>query len=595
MTTRSTRSPRRRTVVALAIVLVIIVGFVARLVDIQVVNASDNVKQSLGLGLADSQTLAGTRGSIVDENGQPLASSVLTYDAQLDPLNVGPIPRSDGKGGTTQVSWDQLSGEMGAITGQSAQDIQAIVSQALADNPQSRFAYLKRGLSTEQYRALVALGAPFLTFTAQAARTYPDGAVAGNLVGFVGSDGTPLGGLEMSENSCLSSTDGQVAYQRGKDGVVIPGTEQETPAVNGGTLTLTINRDLQWYLQQLIAEQVQNLGAKSGTITVVEVKTGKIRAAAEFPSVDPNNVGASAPQDRASRIFTSTFEPGSTFKALTASALIDTGVATPESTVSAASLETFPGGARVRDAEPHPTNQYTLTGVLIDSSNVGISKFAQQIDPNIRVDYLKKFGIGSGSAVGFVGEQKGEIHPVSQWDPQTFYNTSFGQGLTTTVPELMGAYETIANDGVKIPLSLVESCTKEDGTVETPQLPDPTRVISDQTSTEVRQMLENVALQGTNADAVKIPGYRIGIKTGTAEKYDPATGGYKPDLYFTTMIGMAPMDDPQYLVAITLDEPTAVTSSAANAPGFQKAMTQVLKTFRVMPSTTQPTMLPKFG
>jgi cell division protein FtsI (penicillin-binding protein 3) len=595
MTTRSTRSPRRRTVIALAVVLVIIACFVVRLVDIQVVNASDNVQQSLGLGLADSQTLDGTRGSIVDEDGQPLATSVLTYDAQLDPMNVGPVPRSDGNGGTTQVSWEQLSGEMGAITGQTAQEIQDIVSQALANDPQSRFAYLERGLTTEQYRALVALGAPFLTFTPQAARTYPDGAVAGNLVGFVGSDGTPLGGLEMSEDSCLASTDGELAYQKGKDGVVIPGTEQETPAVDGGTLTLTINRDLQWYLQQLIAEQVQNAGAKSGTITVVEVKTGKIRAAAEFPSVDPNNVSASAPEDRASRIFTSTFEPGSTFKALTASALIDTGIATPTSTVSAASFETFPDGARVRDAEVHPTNQYTLTGVLIDSSNVGISKFAEQIDPNVRVDYLQKFGIGSGSAVDFVGEQKGDIHPVAQWDPQTFYNTSFGQGLTTTVPELMGAYQAIANGGLKVPLSLVENCTTSDGTVETPQEPAPTQVISGQTATEVQQMLENVDLQGSNADAVRIPGYRVGIKTGTAEKYDPATGGYKPDLYFTTMIGMAPMDDPQYLVAITLDEPTAVTSSAANAPGFQKAMTQVLKTFRVMPSTTEPTILPKLG
>lgn len=595
MTTRSTRSPRRRTVIALAVVLAVISAFVVRLFDIQVVNAGDHVADSLALGLADSQKLDGTRGAIVDEDGQPLASSVLTYDAQLDPLNVGPIQRKGSDGATVTVSWEDLSAQMAAITGQKPEDIRGIVTQALADDPGSRFAYLKRGLTTEQYRALTALDAPFLTFAPQAARTYPDGAVGGNLVGFVGSDGSPLGGLEMSEDGCLASTDGELSYQRGKDGVVIPGTEVEKPAVNGGTLRLTINRDLQWYLQQLAAEQAQNEGAKSATITVVEVKTGKIRAAAEWPTVDPNNVSASAPEDRASRIFTSTFEPGSTFKALTASALIDTGIATPQSTVTASSFETFPDGARVRDSEPHPTNNYTLTGVLIDSSNVGISKFAEQIDPNVRVDYLKKFGIGSGSAVDFVGEQKGTIHPVDQWDRQTFYNTSFGQGLTTTVPELMGAYEAIANGGTKLPLSLVESCTKADGTVETPQLPDPTQVVSPQTAGEVRDMLENVAMQGTNADAIRIPGYRVGIKTGTAEKYDPATGGYKPDLYFTTMIGMAPMDDPQYLVAITLDEPTAVTSSAANAPGFQKAMTQVLKTFRVMPSTTNPVELPKLG
>jgi cell division protein FtsI (penicillin-binding protein 3) len=594
MTTRSTRSPRRRTVIALAVVLAVLAGFVVRLVDIQVVNAGDHVAESLGLGLAQSRTLAGTRGAIVDETGKPLATSVLTYDAQLDPLNVGPIHRAGDDGKSVEVGWEQLSGEMAGITGQTAEEIRAIVTQALAADPKSRFAYLKRGLSTEQYRALAALGAPFLTFDPQESRTYPDGAVAGNLVGFVGSDGAALGGLEMSQQACLESTDGTLSYEKGKDGVVIPGTEVETPAVDGGTLTLTVNRDLQWYLQQLIAEQVQNQGAQRGTITVVEVKTGKIRAAAEWPSVDPNDVSASAPEDRASRIFTGTFEPGSTFKALTASALLDTGTATPFSTVTAAAAENFPD-ARVRDSDYHPTNNYTLTGVLIDSSNVGISKFAEQIPAQTRVDYLQRFGIGTGSAVGFVGEQKGTIHPVDQWDKQTYYNTSFGQGLTTTIPELMGAYDAIANGGTRMPLSLVESCTRADGTVVTPQLPEPTQVVSTQTAGEVRDMLENVALQGTNKDLIRIPGYRIGVKTGTAEKYDPATGGYKAGVYFTTMIGMAPMDDPQYLVAITLDEPTAVTSSKATAPGFQMAMTQVLKTFRVMPSTTEPNMLPKLG
>lgn len=585
--------------VALAVVLAVLAGFIVRLVDIQVVNADDHVADSVANALGSSRTLYGTRGAIVDEEGQTLAGSILLYDGVLDPLNIsgyeedGGFLRDEGGDDPVRVSWAQAASEMAEITGQDAGEIQQAVADALADDPQSQFAYLKRRLTTEQYRELVAIGAPYLTFDQHPARTYPDGAVGGNLVGFMGSEGAQAG-LELTEDACLASTDGRVTYQRGKDGVVIPGTEISDPAEDGGTLQLTINRDLQWYMQQLIAEQTQAMRADSGAILVVETETGKIRAAAEYPTVDPNDVGASDSSDRGSRIFTNWFEPGSTFKPITASTLIDAGGQTPESTVTVSSTETFANGARVRDAFVHPAFDYTLTGVLIDSSNAGISKFSERVSPQTRYDYLKKFGIGDGSAVGFLGEQAGLIYPADQWDAQTVYNTAFGQGLTTTMPELAGAYTAIANDGMRMPLSLVESCTMPDGTVVTPDEPEPTRVISEKTSADVREMLENVFLQANYADDVEIPGYRVAGKTGTGEKSD-GNGSYKVGAYYTTMIGFAPADDPQYLVVVTLDEPTKVKSSAANATAFQRAMTQVLKTYRVMPATTAPETLPKFG
>lgn len=594
MTTTSTRSPRRRTVFALAVIIAVMLAFVMRLVDIQIVNAKEHVQDSLALGIGAQSTLYGTRGSIVDANGNVLAGSVMQYDAQLDPSNVASIQRTDASGTTTDVTWPELAAQIGAITGQSADDVQKIVSDALAANPDSKYAALAKALSTEQYRALDALGIPFLYFTSHPARTYPDGAVAGNLVGFVGSDNQPLEGLESSENSCLAATDGSVVYQRGKDGNIIPGTEQERAAVDGGTVQLTIDRDLQYYMQQLIAQGVHDMGANFGTVTVVEVKTGKIRAAAEYPTVDPNNVDATGPDDRSSRIFRSTFEPGSTFKALTASTLIDAGGQSLSSTAEVPSRITFPNGATVNDALSHPLYDYTLAGVLIDSSNVGASVFSERVSPQTRYDYLQKFGIGSGSSVGFPGEASGTVHPVSDWDNQMIYDTSYGQGLTTTIPELLDAYDGVINDGVRVPLSLVESCTAPDGTVTTPDAPAPTRVISSDTSAQMRQILENVALQGSVADDVVVPGYRIGVKTGTGQKSD-GNGGYKSGVYYTTLIGFAPADDPQYLIAVTLDEPTAVRSSAANAPTFQKAMTQVLKTYRVMPSTSQPVVLPRTG
>jgi cell division protein FtsI (penicillin-binding protein 3) len=596
MTTATSRSPRRRTVIALAVVLIVLVAFVVRLIDIQVVNAREHVDDSLSMGLQSSRTLYASRGPIVDANGTPLATSINRYDVQIDPsLAVEGIDTFvDEKKVTTP--WPELAARIAAVLGQDARDVQEIVTDAVADNPDSQYAVIAKGVSTEQYRALADLGLPFLSFPPQAGRVYPDGAVGGNLLGFVGGDGQALAGLESADDSCLASTNGKVVFQQSLHGVVLPGTQVVTqPAVDGGTLKLTIDRDLQWYLTQLIAEQVQNTGSLRGTITVVEAKTGKIRALAEYPTVDPNDPLATPDTDRGSAAFADPNEPGSTMKAITAAIGLDSGSFTSGTTVTASSREEFADGARVSDSFAHPENRYTLTGVLIDSSNVGISKFGDMIPLDTRISYLEKFGLTKPTAVGFPGESSGILRDPAEWDKQTFYNTTFGQGLAVTVPQLAGAYQTIANGGVRMPLTLVEGCTAADGTVT--DVPDAQgeRVVSENAADTVSQMLENVATQGTLADQVAIPGYRVAIKTGTGEKTDPDTGAYKSDAYFTTMIGFAPADDPQYVVEVNLDEPRTVKSSAATAPAFQKALTQVLKTYRVIPSGTTTPELPKFG
>jgi cell division protein FtsI (penicillin-binding protein 3) len=521
------------------------------------------------------------------------SGSILLYDCQLDPLLIRQTDENVLAGESDARPWQDVSVDVASITDQTPDKVRAIVAAALAENPESRYAKLKNRVTTGQYRELVDL-APYIDCLQHPARAYPGGAVAGNLVGFVGTDGEPLEGLEALEDDCLASADGTRRFQQGKDGVVIPGTEQEKPAFDGGTLQLTINRDLQWYLQQLIAEQTQNMGAQAGAILVYEAKTGKVRAAAEYPTVDPNSVDATPAIDRGSRIFRDWFEPGSPFKAIMAATVIDAGGLNPTSTVVASGFERFENGARVRDPFQHPAHTYTLTGVLIDSSNVGMSKFSQSVSAETRYDYLKRFGIGDGTA-SYPGEQHGLVHPATEWGAQTSYNTSFGQGVTTTMPELARAYGAIVNGGVKMPFTLVESCTTTDGTVVEPELPEPERVISESTSAQMRAMLENVFLQAPYASQVAIPGYRLGGKTGTGEKADLVGGGYKAGVYYTTMVGFAPAEDPEYVVVVTLDEPTKMTGSAANTTAFQKAMTQVLKTYRVRPSTTGPEQLPKFG
>ncbi|MBY0687800.1 penicillin-binding protein 2 [Microbacterium marinilacus] len=582
--------------VAAGAVLVILSGFVLRLIDIQVVHADDHIADSISTGnMVGSETLWGNRGAIVDANGTVLASSTMRYDVAIDPTLVGDIKRETEDGESYTQTWDEQAELIAQILGQDSAEVKQIVADKKANEPDSQWAQLAKSVSTAQYQALRELAVPYLTYESNPSREYPNGAVAGTLVGFESNDGDPLAGIELAEDSCLEATNGEETYAKGgAGGVRIPGTEKVTPAVDGGQVQLTIDSDLQWYMEQMIAEETENQQAIAGTVTVVDVKTGQIRAAAQYPSMDPNDVLSSDPNYRKSLVFSEVFEPGSTFKPVTAAMLIEEGVATPLSSVSASSSETFPNGAKVGDSFVHPTYEYTLAGALMDSSNVALSKFGELLSDEQRHDWLTRFGIGGGATVGFPGEENGWIAAADTWDNQTHYATTFGQAFTATIPQVVSAYQTIANGGVKVPLSLIESCTTADGDVVKADAGESERIISEDTAEQVRLMLENVGFQGPVAEQIKVPGYSIAAKTGTAQKTN-GSGGYKAGLYFTSIVGFAPADDPQYVVMITLDEPKRVTSSAATAPALQKAMTYVLQSYRVMPGASEPeTKLPKF-
>lgn len=584
------RSSRRRTVVAFACVIIVVAAFLVRLVDIQVVNASEHLSGPAANGLNGGRTLYGVRGSIVDADGQVLARSTQLYDAQIDPKVATQMTERDEEGKEVEISFSSFAPDIAQVLNLETEEVETIVDDAIEANPESRFAYLKRGITTAQYVDLVDLGLPFLSFVAQPSRVYPQGAVAGNLVGFTGSDDAPLAGYELVENECLASSNGKETYQQSSGGIRIPGTEETEPATDGGTLQLTIDSDLQWYLQEMITEEVKDKKANWGSVMVVEAKTGAIRAAAESPSVDPNDYAASAPEDQGSKLFVSTYEPGSTFKAVTAAMLLESGKATPTSTQHVPAREVFDNGAVVNDAMAHPDYDYTLAGAIIDSSNVGLSKFGDELSMSTRHDYLQKFGVGSQTGVHFLGEETGILHPADQWDGQTRYATTFGQAFTVTAPQVAGAYQALANGGTKLPLHLVESCTKADGTVVKPKLDAPEEIVSKKTADQVMSLIENAAVQGGNS--LDVPGYRFGMKTGTAQKPDE-NGGYKQGVYATSSVAVAPIDDPQYVVVVTLDEPKTIRSSAATVSALEKSLNQVMKTYRVEPSKGEPKLYPK--
>lgn len=594
---RISRHPTRRMLVAAVVLLALVGVFVVRLVDIQVVRAAELSEEAQGRR-STTVTEYGARGDIVDANGTVLADSVMRYDIAISPKNAGPIDREEpdptdpSKTTSVEVPLPQIAAELGAVVGLSAEQVQGVIDAALAEDPEDDFEYLVKLVDTATYEKVRELDIPWVVPWEHPSRRYPNGAVAGNLLGFANTDGDALAGLELSEDECLAKEDGEYSYQHGlEDWVEIPGTQVvHQEARDGGTLHLTIDADLQWMVQRIAEAQVQAVGADWATVTVMEAKTGRLLAVADVPTVDPNDPAAIPEDDRGSRSFTAPFEPGSTFKALTAASVIDAGKADPLSEIVAGYQYLPPNGADITDSFFHEPTPYTLTGVLIDSSNAGMSMFGERLTDQQRYDYMRGFGLGEPTEVGFPAEEPGDLHGgPEEWDNQTKYATMFGQGLTTTAVQIASAYQTIANGGVRMPVRLVDGCVGEDGQLDAPESQG-TQVISETAADQTSQMLERVYLEGWLADEWEIPGYRVAAKTGTAQVPD-GNGGYLTG-YLVSVSGFAPADDPEFVVSVSIMNPVKMNSSAASAPVFQEVMSQVLKKYRTVPSGAAAPELP---
>lgn len=582
-----------RRMIAVLVVVGCAVAFALRLFDIQVVSAAGLNEDAAGKR-AVPVTIPSLRGDIVDRDGAILATTDERYDVQFSPkntrLNEGKFVRySEESGDWVEVTAAQAFEEIAEITGTSAKKLQKIVDE----DPKSDFAYIKRSVDLASLNRLKALNVPWMTFESNHARSYPNGAVGGNLVGFSGTDG-PLAGVELSQNDCLVGTDGEERYERGADGVELPGSMVVTQrAVNGGTVTLTIARDLQYEAQQIINGQVDATLAEYGYLTIMDAKTGELLAVAEDGSVDPGDIDASDPEKREARSFTSPYEPGSTFKTLMAAALIDQGKATPRSVNATPDHWQPEPNVQFQDWFSHGTTDWTLTGVLVYSSNVGISMFGSRLSADTRYEYLKRFGIGQSTHAGLPAEDSGMLYPVDEWDRQTNYTTMFGQGLSSTIVQTASAYQAIANGGVRIPPSLVKSCTSADGAVTTLDHGAPVTVVSKDAAGQVRDMLETIGKDGLVSQWVKIPGYRIGGKTGTAQQSN-GRGGYRPD-YVYSFAGMLPMDDPQVVIVASIAFPKRGDGTVAATTAFHDAAESAIRSLHIPPSRGKYTKLPIEG
>lgn len=571
-----------RRIIALLIVIIGAVVFTVRLVDLQVVRASEYNAEAFDKR-AVPVTIPSLRGDIVDRNGVVLATTDERYDAQLSPKNVNYWRNLEKNGEWVPIATETAFVKIAEITGQTPEELEKIVDDALAEDPKSDFAYVKRSIDLTALNALKKLDIPWLTFDVNNQRVYPNGAVAGSIVGFVGSDGQPQAGVELSQEDCLIGVDGEETYEKGADGVRLPGSVVVTKtAEDGGSVQLTIDRDLQYETQQAINRQVEAENAEFGLITVMDVKTGELLAVAEDHSVDPNDVDASAPDKREARSFTYPYEPGSTLKTMTAASLLDQGAAT----ISTPNLTPYrwepEPGVTFADSEFHGDMPWTLSGIIVNSSNVGISMLGSRLSEQTRYDYLKKFGLGEETSAGMPLESSGLLYEPQDWDRQTSYNTMFGQGLSSTIIQTASSYQAIANGGERIPPTLVKSCTSADGTVTKRQGQDPVRAISPVAAVDTQKMLEAMATEGWVAEDIGIAGYRLGGKTGTAEQSD-GEGGYRSD-YIYSYAGMFPMDDPQYVVVATVAYPKVHRSSIVAVRAWRDAVEATIRNFHVPPS-----------
>ncbi|MEP6480767.1 MAG: penicillin-binding protein 2 [Rhodoglobus sp.] len=573
-----TRRSRRRISFAVVIAFVIVGMFMVRLVDIQVVEAASLNAASYNKR-AQSLITYGTRGAIVDANGAVLADSVDRFDITASPRIV---LKSDSV---------TLAADLAKIAAITKQDPAALMA-TLTASPDSDFAYLDKGVTLDVYKAVDKLDIPWIYFERRPGRTYPNGAVAGNLVGFIGTDG-PQAGLELTQDKCLKSTNGSATYEKAEDGTRLPGSQvTSNDPKDGGTLQLTIDRDLQWYVQQRIAQTYQQLAATWATAVVIRIKDGHLMTVADYPSVDPNNVDGVPVTALGSLAFSTPYEPGSTMKALTAASLIDAGVATPLSQVTAPSQLELSDGSYINDAEEHGEVNYTLAGAVVESSNIAVSLFSRDLSAQKRHDYMTAFGLNSQTEVGFNGESDGDVHPANEWDERTNLAVQFGQGMTATSVQMASVYQTLGNGGVRMPVTLVAGCKHADGTVTDLPPTEGKRVVSASAAKQTLQILEQVVTEGFASADLQIPGYRVAAKSGTAQVAD-GQGGYG-DASVISFAGVAPADDPQYAVVVTAGIPTSMYSSGAIASTFRDVMAQVLTTFRVTPSTQPAVNIPLY-
>ncbi|EGX59955.1 cell division protein FtsI/penicillin-binding protein, partial [Streptomyces zinciresistens K42] len=597
----STRPRLRMVAVALTLVLL---AFVVRLLQVQGVDASTyaaKAEKNRYVGY----TLAAERGGITDRNGVALAASVDAYDITADPtlFTREQLKVDDGP--------EQAAALLAPILGQ---EQEAIAGKLRPENRSLRYTLLARRQTPQVWKQIKDLKSALaakseadrttpnvlagVLSVASSKRVYPNGELAAGILGWVNADGKGGGGIEQQLNKELSGKNGEIRYAQSGGRQVPTAHARETPAVPGSDVELTIDRDIQWAAQNAITEQVAKSRADRGYVIVQDTRTGQILAMANSPGFDPNDLSEASSANMGNAALQDAYEPGSTAKVMSMAAVLEEGVATPGTHVVVPN-RLHRGDRLFKDDIDHETWYLTLNGVLAKSSNIGTILATGQLGKTqpkankVLYDYLRRFGLGSYTGLGFPGETPGILAAPDKWSTSQQYTIPFGQGLSLNAMQAASIYSTIANGGVRVQPSVVRGTKGPDGRFTPAAEPRKTRVISARTAKTLARMLESVVddREGTGTKA-RIPGYRVAGKTGTANRVDPATGKYRG--YTSSFAGFAPADKPRVTVYCAIQNATQGNYFGGQicGPIYKQVMEFALKTLQVPPTGAKPANLP---
>lgn len=500
-------------------------------------------------------TLPARRGNVYDKDGKELAMSAPSYSLYADPKII-----KDKKKAAQSLS---------QIIKQSQKDIYSKIKDG-----SKRFVWIDRLIEASDAEKIRLLKVKGFGLVEDWKRVYPNDSLLAPTLGFLGKEGQALEGLELYHDKVLRGEKKKVITRRDargrplvQDGLLFTENPQ------GKEMKLTIDSDLQYFVESELAATINHHEAAGGWAVVLDAKTSAIRALASLPTYDPNNPMNASSYNRRNRSVTDTFEPGSTLKTFVIASAIENKVIKPNTKIFCENGHFRIGKRVIREAEAdHAQGTITVSEILAVSSNIGTSKIALKIGDRKMMQGLQQFGFGERSGVDLPGEAKG-ITVRLPWSDHLLANVSFGQGITATPLQMANAFAIIANGGVLNKPYIVDTITDvETGEVVKTETQQIRRVISEQTAAQMRLMLAGVTSEGGTGLAARVPGFVVGGKTGTAQKIKPVGRGYLKGGYIGSFGGFIPANDPQFVIFIAIDHPrkNGYYGSMVAAPLFSK-------------------------
>ena len=547
--------------------LAIMVGAICwRIIDLQVVDR-DFLK-----GQGDARSLRhipipAHRGLITDRNGEPLAVSTPVTTLWANPKEMQ----------ASKDRWPQLAAALG-------QNQQQLVER-LTQQASKEFIYLVRGLTPEQGQHVLDLKVPGVYGLEEFRRFYPAGDVTAHMVGFTDLDDHGREGVELAYDEWLAGVPGKRQVIKDRRGRLIKDIQVTKNAKAGKTLALSIDLRLQYLATRELRNAIAEQDAKAGSLVIMDVKTGEVLAMVNQPTYNPNNRRSMFPAAMRNRAIIDVFEPGSTVKPISMSAALQSGRWKPTDKV-----EVYPGSLQIgrytiKDVSRSEGPILDLTGILINSSNVGMSKIAFDIGGEAIYRVMSQVGLGQYTGLGFPGERVGNLPNHREWRKAETATLSYGYGLSVTALQLVHAYAALANDGKMVPLSILK----------VDKAPEAVQAIPKETAETVQGMLQQVIEAPRGVFRAQVPFYHVGGKSGTARKATVGSKGYTENAYRSLFAGFGPMSDPRYAIVVVIDEPSkgGYFGGLVSAPVFSKVMSGTLRLMNVPPDNLPPATDPQ--